>query len=109
MVPRPNPRGNTMKKLLIAAAFTAAIAAPAFAEDELMTACMAAMESIELPEGATAADMAPNCECLVEGADDAERANLLEVGASQAGGDTEAAFSDDAQAAIDACFPATEE
>ncbi len=98
-----------MKKYLAAAAIAALIAGPAMAEDELMTACMAAMETADLPEGATAADMTSNCQCLVDGASDAERTNLLETGAKQAEGDTEAAFSDDAQAAIDACFPAAEE
>ena len=94
-----------MKKLFITAAFTLAIAAPAIAEDELMTACMAAMENADLPDGVTAADMQPNCTCLVESADEDERANMLEIAAKQMAGDTDAAFSEDAQEVIDACFP----
>lgn len=97
-----------MKKYLVAVAIAAAITTPAFAEDELMATCMAAMETIDLPEGVTAADMAPNCECVVAGADDAERANLLETAAKRAGGEADAAFSEDAQEVLDTCFPAAE-
>ncbi len=107
-----------MKTYLIATTVFAAMALPAFAdghghdhhEDALMTACMQAVEAApKLPEGVTAADLKPNCECLVEKAGDDVRPNLLEVANRMAGGEADAKFSEAAQQTVDSCFPPLEE